>query len=130
MFLSCGADRNKIKLNINVENISFDIENAIPLGLIINELVSNSLKHAFYRQEKGNIGIFLQAASEDDLELTVTDDGTGIPENIDIRNTESMGLRLVRLLAEQQLEGKIELDRKEGTRFHLLLKRAQYRPRI
>ncbi|MEE8432219.1 MAG: histidine kinase dimerization/phosphoacceptor domain -containing protein [Candidatus Desulfatibia sp.] len=124
-----GVDTNKVKLNIDINDISFDLENAIPCGLIINELVSNSLKHAFPRQREGNISIALQPTNEDELELTVSDDGVGIPEDLDIEQTDTMGLHLVKMLAEQ-LEGKIELNRTEGTQFHFLLKRAKYKPRI
>ena len=130
LFVSYGVDTNKVKLNIDIKDVLFDLENAIPCGLIINELVSNSLKHAFPQQGEGNISIVLQATNEDDLELTVSDDGVGIPEDLDIRDTESMGLQLVRILAEQTLEGKMELNRTEGTRFHFQLKRAKYKPRI
>ncbi len=130
LFTSYGVDTNKIKLNIENKDVSFDLENAIPCGLIINELVSNSLKHAFPQQGEGNISIVLQSINEDEFELTVSDDGVGIPEALDVRDTESMGLHLIRVLAEQTLEGKMELNREEGTRFHFLFKRAKYRPRI
>ena len=130
LFISHGIDTNKVKLNIDITDVSFDIENAIPCGLIINELVSNSLKHAFPRQREGNISIILQSINEDELELTVSDDGVGIPEDLDVRAAESMGLHIVRVLAEQTLEGKMELNRTEGTRFHFQLKRSKYQPRI
>lgn len=130
LFVSYGVDTNKVKLNIDIKDVSFDLENAIPCGLIINELASNSLKHAFPRQGEGNISIVLRATNEDDLELTVSDDGVGIPEDLDVRDTESMGLHLVRVLAEQTLEGKMELNRTEGTKFHFILKRSKYKPRI
>ncbi len=130
LFISHGVDTNKIKLNIDIKDVSFDIENAIPCGLIINELVSNSLKHAFPQQREGNISIILQSTNEDGFGLTVSDNGVGIPEDLDIRDAESMGLQLVRILAEQTLEGKMELKRKEGTQFHFLLKRVAYKPRI
>ncbi len=130
LFISHGIDTNKVKLNIEIEDVSFDIENAIPCGLIINELVSNSLKHAFPRQGEGNISIVLQSINEVELELTVSDDGVGIPEDLDIRAAESMGLHIVRILAEQTLEGKMDLDRTEGTHFHFQLKRSKYQPRI
>ena len=130
LFVSHGVDTNKIELNIEIKDILFDLENAIPCGLIINELVSNSLKHAFPQQGEGNISIVLQSINEDELELTISDDGVGIPEDLDIRAAESMGLHIVRILAEQTLEGKMDLDRTEGTHFHFQLKRSKYQPRI
>lgn len=130
LFTSHGIDKNKIKLNIEIRDVSFDLENAIPCGLIINELVSNSLKYAFPQGREGKISIALRSFNEDGLELTVNDDGVGIPEDLDIRNTESMGLNLVTILAEGQLDGKIDLDRTEGTQFRIKFKRAEYKPRI
>ena len=130
LFVSYEIDTNKVKLNVETKDVSFDLENAIPCGLIINELVSNSLKHAFPNQEEGNISIALQSVNEYDLELTVSDDGVGIPEDLDIEQTDTMGLHLVKVIAEQQLEGKMELNRTKGTQFHFLLKRAKYKPRI
>ncbi|MEE8432421.1 MAG: ATP-binding protein, partial [Candidatus Desulfatibia sp.] len=130
LFTSHGVDTNKVKLNIEIKDVLFDLENAIPCGLIINELVSNSLKHAFHQQEEGNISIVLQSINEDELELTVSDDGVGIPEELDIRGTESMGLHLVKVLAGHQLDGTIDLDRTGGTQFNIKFKRAAYKPRI
>jgi len=130
LFVSYGVDTNKVKLNVEIKNLSLDLENAIPCGLIINELVSNSLKHAYPRQGEGNISIVLQSTNEDEIELTVSDDGVGIPQDLDIKDTESMGLRLVKVLAEQTLEGKMELNRTEGTQFSFILKRSKYKPRI
>ncbi|WP_413886631.1 sensor histidine kinase [Candidatus Desulfatibia sp.] len=97
--------------------------------MIINELVSNSLKHAFPQGKEGEINISLRSINGDEFELSVRDDGVSIPEDLDVRDTESMGLHLVRVLAEQTLEGKMELNRTEGTQFRLLLKRAKYKPR-
>jgi two-component sensor histidine kinase len=94
-----------------IDDVLFDLENAIPCGLIINELFSNSLKYAFPQQEKGNISIVLRSFNKDELRLTVSDDGIGIPEDLDIKQTDTMGMHLVRVLVEHQLKGKIELDR-------------------
>ncbi len=130
MFISHGADTNKIRLNIDIKDVSFDLENAIPCGLIINELVSNSLKHAFPQGRNGKINIDLRSKNEDKFELTVNDDGIGVPEDLDIRNIDTMGLSLVQVLAEHQLDGKITLNRTEGTQFNINFKRAAYKPRI
>ncbi|MDM8554730.1 PAS domain-containing protein [Desulfococcaceae bacterium HSG7] len=130
LFASNGVDTNRINLNIDIKDILFDLENAIPCGLIINELVSNSLKHAFTRQETGNISIVMQPINEEHVELIVSDDGKGLPDDLDVNNTESMGLELVRILSEQTLEGKMKLKRTHGTEFHFLLKIIKYKARI
>ena len=130
MFISYGIDVNKIKLNISCIDIFLDIENAIPCGLIINELVSNSLKYAFNDQKKGKIEISVIAEGKDEIELNISDNGAGIPSDIDIYNTKSMGLHLVRVLSEDSLEGKMALDRKHGTKFSFKLQKVKYKPRI
>ena len=130
LFRSHGVDPNKIAPRIEVEDLSFSIETAIPCGLLINELVSNSLKHAFPEERKGEIRIVLRSINEDELELEFSDDGIGMPEELDFTNTESMGLDLIKILGEDQLDGKIELDRIGGTKFHIRIKRQVYKPRI
>ena len=95
--------------------------------MIINELVSNSLKYAFPDDREGEVRIVLRSINEDKIELRVSDDGTGIPEELDFSNTESLGLELVRILVEDQLHGKIELDRTGGTQYHIHFKRQMKR---
>ena len=112
----------KIALKIESENVYLAIDNAIPCGLIIHELVSNSLKHAFSDGKEGEIKIALHSINERDIELLVSDDGVGIPEDLDFRNTKSLGLHLVTILAEDQLQGEIKLDRNKGTEFQIKLR--------
>ena len=100
----------------SVKLVCFVITEAIPCGLIINELVSNALKHAFRKGKEGGITIQLQKRDTNRFVLTVSDNGTGFPENIDFRNSPSLGLTLVNSLVEQ-LDGTIELDRRGGTTF-------------
>jgi two-component sensor histidine kinase len=107
----------KIALKIDVEDVSLSINSAIPCGLILNELISNSLKHAFPGGREGEIKITLRYI-EDKIELVVSDDGISIPEDLDIQNSESLGLQLVIALVKQ-LEGIIELDRSGGTTFKI-----------
>ncbi len=130
LFASHGVDINKVRLNVEIGDILFDLENAIPCGLIINELVSNSLKHAFPYEREGEINISLRSINEDEFELTVSDDGIGISEDLDIEQTDTMGLTLAKVLAGHQLDGKIDLDRTGGTQFNIKFKRTAYKPRI
>jgi len=117
LFQSYGVSESRVALNINVENVLLGIDSAIPCGLIINELVSNSLKHAFPGDKNGEIKIFLRLMDENMIELVVGDNGIGIPEDMDIRKTRSLGLYLVTLLVENQLHGEIALNRERGTEF-------------
>jgi PAS domain S-box-containing protein len=114
-------------LNIKLEdNIFFDMEIAIPLGIIVNELVSNSLKHAFQGKDSGEIRIKLCREKSVEFEneeykrtnfiLIVSDNGVGIPENLDIEDLESLGLQLVTSLVDQ-LNGELELKTKNGMEF-------------
>ncbi len=103
----------------------FDMDTAVPLGIIVNELISNSLKHAFNGRDNGEIQIKLrreegECKKEDNMDtsftLTVSDNGVGIPENIDIEDLDSLGIQLITTLADQ-LDGKLELKRNNGTEF-------------
>ncbi len=109
-------------MKIETENISFRIDQFSHIGLLINELVSNSLKYAFPENRKGEIVIRLHKIDQDEMELTAGDNGLGIPENIDWRNTETLGLNLVKMLVEDQLDGTLNLDRVNGTHFTIRFK--------
>jgi two-component sensor histidine kinase len=113
-----------IKLSINIKDVLLDINTAIPCGLIINELVSNSLKYAFPDGQEGEIRIKLYASKDDTFSLIVHDNGIGLSEDLDFRDTESLGLQLVTSLVEQ-LEGTIELDRSEGTAFKIVFEKPK-----
>jgi PAS domain S-box-containing protein len=123
----------KVHLKINVEDASLGIDTAIPCGLVINELLSNCLKHAFPEDRTGTVTvIFNKNKIEDGLEcnMVVSDNGIGIPEDLDIRKTKSLGLQLIITLVEHQLGGTIDLDRTNGTRFHIHFKGISYKKRI
>ncbi len=119
IYQSHFIDKSIIQLNMNIENVSLGIDIAIPCGLIINELVTNSLKYAFPDGRYGEICIFLNRIEENRFELVVSDNGISIPSDLDFRKTETLGLRLVSMLAEDQLLGEISLDRSKGTEFKI-----------
>jgi two-component sensor histidine kinase len=103
-----------------MEDLPIDIDTAIPLGLIMTELVSNSLKYAFPEGRGGEIRITGSTEDDGTFRFTVSDNGVGIPETIDWRNTDSLGLRLVNSLVTQ-LNGTIDLDRTGGTSFTFIV---------
>ncbi len=113
---TCSAG-GEVALSIDIDDISLGIDSSIHLGLLVNELVANVLKHAFPEDGTGKVGISLKKA-EDHFLLTISDDGMGFPENVDFRNTESLGMQLVVTLVEQ-LKGDIELVRGKGTTFRI-----------
>jgi len=125
-----GVDTNIIEVKIECADAIVNLDDAIPCGLIINELVTNCLEYAFPCKRKGKIDISFFSISQHEFELKVCDNGVGIPDDFDIRNTESMGLHLVRHLAEGTLEGEMKLDRTKGTKFHFKFRKSNYNPRI
>ncbi len=130
LFRSYGVDQSKIALKTEVVGVLLGLDNAIPCALIMNELVSNSLKYAFPEERKGEIEIAIHSTNGQDVELRVGDNGIGLPADLDFRNTESLGLHLVTILAEDQLGGNIELDRTGGTEFHIRFKKTEDKVRI
>jgi len=111
---SYGVDSNVITVKINADAVSLDIDTAIPCALIVNELVSNSLKHAFPAGKEGEIGIDFRVDNDNKFLLAVSDNGVGLPRDFDFQNTESFGLQLVSSLVSDQLEGTIELHSSSG----------------
>ncbi len=118
IFTSYKFALGKVALSINVESVSIELDDAIPLGLIINELVSNSLKLAFPEGREGELEVMLKSNSENEYELTVRDNGIGFPEGLDFRKSESLGLNLVTALT-RQIRGRIELNRETGTELRM-----------
>jgi two-component sensor histidine kinase/CheY-like chemotaxis protein len=125
LFNSYGVDAKAIKINLDIKDVFLDINTAIPCGLIVNELLSNSLKYAFPDGKKGEISIAIHPLDKNEMELIVSDNGAGLPEEIDIKQTKSLGLHLVTILVEDQLQGDIKLDRTGGTRFYIRIKVSQ-----
>lgn len=118
LFNAYGVGRDRIELKLDVHDVSVGVDTAIPCGLIINELVSNSLKHAFPDSMKGEICICLRSDNNHAFTLTVSDNGIGFPRDLDFRNTVTLGLQLVTTLVEQ-LKGTIELERGASTTFKI-----------
>lgn len=108
-----------ITLRLDIEDVFLDINRAIPCGLLINELISNSLKHAFPDSRKGEIIVQMYANKKGKHTLIVKDTGIGFPEGIDLCKTETLGMRLIHDLVSQ-IKGNIELDRKDGSTFKII----------
>lgn len=117
LFCAYEVSTNNINFEINVSKVFLDINAAIPCGLIVNELIANSLKYAFPNNNKGEININF-TASGNNFVLIVKDDGIGFPKDLDFLDTQTLGLQLVVALTEQ-LEGKIEINKEGGTEFKI-----------
>ena len=133
LFQAYRVNSRNVRLDMDLEeNSFFDMDAAIPLGIIVNELISNSLKHAFDEDQEGVIRIRLsREAQKEDIDdtyeslslfnLIISDNGRGLPENIELENLESLGLQLVNILVDQ-LDGTIEIKRAYGTEFRISFK--------
>lgn len=109
-----GTRSSRIQIVKNIDDVELDIDSAIYCGMIINELVSNILKHAFSDGRPGQIRIIIQKEFDGTVTLSVADNGVGLPENFDIHHNKSLGLILIRSLIDQ-LDGTFEIDGKNGT---------------
>lgn len=116
LFNAYITDPDKVKLEIDVEEIMIDINATIPLGLILNELITNSLKYAFPVDIKGKLKI--KFYRDDDYNLIVSDTGIGFPEDFDFMNNDSLGVILIKSLTDQ-LDGELEIDGSNGTTFRI-----------
>lgn len=125
LFHSYGVRNSDVALDLKVKSVFVGISTAIPCGLIINELILNSLKHAFSDGRKGKIVIDFRPYMENKYILTFSDDGIGFPIDINFRRTKSLGLQLINTLVEQ-LEGEIELDRRKGTAFRIVFEKLMH----
>ncbi|MFB2876273.1 PAS domain S-box protein [Floridanema aerugineum] len=118
---SYALKANNIKLNIFVAQLFLDVDTAIPCGLIINELLSNSLKYAFPDGKSGEINIEFKLLGQEKLYLKVSDNGIGLPADFQLEETESLGLQLVYNLTEQ-LGGNLTIDSSNGTSFKIIFR--------
>jgi two-component sensor histidine kinase len=108
-----GANPETITTKIKADDVLLGLDAAVPCGLILNELVSNALKHAFPNGKTGEIWVELAAGQNQQVKLRVSDDGIGFPETLNWQNTNSLGLNLVNSLVNQ-LEGVIKLGSSNG----------------
>lgn len=116
LFASYGIKNDRVSLIVEAESQELVVDTAIPCGLVINELISNALKHGFPDEREGKIRITFAVLEDEEFILTVADDGVGFPEKMDPEKTGSLGMQLVTVLV-QQLGGTLELDRTSGTSF-------------
>ena len=114
LFRSYQFNIARVKLNIHVDEALLDLDHAVSCGLILNELITNVLKYAFPADRAGNIWVELHNQPDHRLNLRVADDGVGIPANVDIKNTKTLGFQLVTNLVDQ-LNGTLEIKQTNGT---------------
>jgi PAS domain S-box-containing protein len=126
LFYAYNPNHSDIRLNIDAHNTLMRIDTAIPCGLIINELITNALKHGFPERSDGEINVeFFE--QDDEYILIVSDDGIDFPQDIQVETPQSMGLELIKDLTTEQLKGNIELDRTNGAIFKIVFPKPDYK---
>ncbi|MBF0529079.1 MAG: histidine kinase, partial [Deltaproteobacteria bacterium] len=118
-----------IILEIRAHGVFMDIDRAVPCALIVTELLSNSFKHAFPDGRPGRISVEARYTRAGLMEISVHDNGVGLPENFSWYRDSSLGLNLVKSLTENQLQGRIDFDRQAGAKFTLVFQPAEH-PRV
>jgi PAS domain S-box-containing protein len=122
---SYGLGPDQIKLVVETNNLSLNLKSGIPCGLLIQELVCNSMKHAFPNGEKGEIRISIRPLDAGKVEMKVSDSGVGFPDGFDIWNSKSLGLQLVTMLVEKQLGGTLEFTGNGRAEFKLVFEKGK-----
>ena len=120
--LAYGRTTGSLNLVVDVTEVIIDVDKVVQIGLILNELLSNCFKHAFPNKRAGRIRIASRPIHEGNIELVISDDGIGLPQEIDLCNIKSVGLDMVIGLVEKQLGGSVEVTRAEGTQFTITFK--------
>ncbi|MGM0466021.1 MAG: sensor histidine kinase, partial [Acidobacteriota bacterium] len=116
LFHAYEVDTSQIKMLMDTEDVQVDINTAIPCGLILNELVSNALKHAFPSGQRGEVNVRLSKNKEGKINLTVKDNGRGLPREVNLHNPKSLGLQLIKDLTKQ-LNGEVKVQKTKGSKF-------------
>jgi PAS domain S-box-containing protein len=124
LFHSMLSDTNRIALTMDLEPVQLNINTAIPCGLIVNELVSNALKHAFPGEKSGSITVSIHKAEDGEYRLGVTDNGIGLPPEFEIHESETMGMQIVGTLVSQ-LGGRLAIGRNGGADFQINFREAK-----
>jgi two-component sensor histidine kinase len=130
LLASYKISSNHVSLVLDIEEVQVLIDTAIPCGLILNELISNSLKYAFPEDRYGEIRIQLYGAPDGEIYLNISDNGVGMPTGFDARTSGRLGLQNVFLISEKQLKGKITFASQPGVSYQIQFKDNLYQPRI
>lgn len=127
LLASYNVGPKHIEYDINLHPLVLNLETAIPCSLILNELISNALKHAFKDRENGKI--FIELKKQDMYQLTVADNGIGLPQNMDWQKTNSFGWRLIRILTKQ-IKGQLQVTNDSGASFEISFAELHYKERF
>lgn len=118
---SYNITNDKVKINANIDDLNLDVDTMIPLGLVLNELVSNSFKYAFKEKQNGELNIMLKEQA-DQLHLMVSDNGRGFPAGLDLKTGKSFGMKMIRAFA-QKLKAKLDIYNNNGAVVEMYIKK-------
>ncbi|WP_424357411.1 histidine kinase dimerization/phosphoacceptor domain -containing protein [Methanocella sp. MCL-LM] len=124
LYNSYGISVDRINIEKDIDDFTFSIDTSIPLGLIINEIISNSFKHAFPDGRKGKISITIKKGENGNFRMEITDDGVGFKEDVDIKNTRTLGMNLIFALTEQ-INAEIKIEKENGVRYEVIFPDAK-----
>lgn len=121
---------DKVILNMELDEVFVLIDSAIPLGLVLNEIISNVFKHAFPHTKNDELFIKLYKEKDETIHIQLNDNGVGIPNDFDLKNVSTMGMQTVFSLTEYQLMGKVKYDTKKGLKWHISFKDDRHKERV
>jgi two-component sensor histidine kinase len=124
------VDSGKIALEVSADDRDVLLDTAIPFGLILNELITNSIKHAFPDGRHGRIEIVMRNEGESRVSLEYGDDGVGVPEGFDFRGRKSLGLQLIFRIVESQMKGALTITSGGGLRYRMSMPTDLYEARV
>jgi len=125
LFYAYGVDTSRVSLQLDLGALELPLHQAVPCGLVLNELLTNSVKHAFPERRSGRILVALRCEDGDRVTLLVADDGAGMPDGFDLKESRSLGLKIVDILA-RQLGGALHVEKETGTSFALAFRKQAY----
>jgi len=120
----------KVSVKLDLDDVFIIMDSAIPLGLVLNELISNTFKHAFPEDMKGEMRIRIHEEEDKTINIHVSDNGVGIPHDLDLKNTKTLGLQIMYSLIEYQLKGEIYYANEKGLKWHVKLKDNLHKARV
>lgn len=130
MFNGYNISSDKVLLNYSLEDVDLSIDCSVSCGLVLHEIISNCFTHAFPKGNKGEISITLSVSKEKEIEISVADNGIGLPEGFDIRHSKSLGMQIIANVVDYQLKGAVEVKIEKGAEFKIKFKEVLYKKRI
>ncbi|QTA84693.1 Two component system histidine kinase, PAS and HAMP domains-containing [Desulfonema magnum] len=129
LFKSYGVSEKKVSVFTDIEDVIVLIDTAIPCGLILNELITNSIKYAFQDRE-GEIRLHICKTETNEINMIFSDNGVGFPDNYDLEKANTLGIRSIYMITEHQLGGKVDLKTDNGVSYHIKFKDILYDQRV